>query len=102
MGRATSRSSGRMYDWRVARVSVRWGRHETSGQYNPSSMAFTRREFLMSAASAPLALTARGQAGPDLMYGATTIPLGIRSRLIANINGIAMHALEAGYETPNR
>ena len=65
-------------------------------------MTFTRREFLMSAAAAPIALTARGQAGPDLMYGATTIPLGIRSRLIANINGIAMHALEAGYETPNR
>jgi pimeloyl-ACP methyl ester carboxylesterase len=65
-------------------------------------MGFTRREFLMSAAAAPIALTARGQAGPDLMYGATTIPLGIRSRLIANINGIAMHVLEAGYETPNR
>jgi pimeloyl-ACP methyl ester carboxylesterase len=65
-------------------------------------MSVTRREFLMCAAAAPIALTTREQAGPDLMYGGTTIPLGIRSRLIANVNGIAMHVLEAGYETPNR
>ena len=37
-----------------------------------------------------------------MAYGATTIPTGIRSRLIPNINGITMHALEAGYESANR
>lgn len=66
-------------------------------------MTFTRREFMMSAAVAPLALTARVQTGnPDVAYGATTIPVGIRSRLIPNANGITMHVLEAGYETANR
>ena len=74
-------------------------------------MTFTRRAFLMSAAAAPFvrlrgfAATARQAAtgtNRDVAYGATTIPIGIRSRLIAGINGITMHALEAGYDTPNR
>jgi pimeloyl-ACP methyl ester carboxylesterase len=39
---------------------------------------------------------------PDVAYGTTTIPIGIRSRLIPAINGMTMHALEAGYETANR
>ena len=41
-------------------------------------------------------------ANPDVAYGASTIPAGIRSRMVAGVNGITMHALEAGYETPNR
>jgi hypothetical protein len=32
----------------------------------------------------------------------TTIPVGIRSRMVAGVNGITMHALEAGFESPNR
>src|SRR5260370_14834429 len=35
-------------------------------------------------------------------YGNGTIPAGIRSRQIANVNGITVHILEAGYETPGR
>src|SRR6516225_4738673 len=35
-------------------------------------------------------------------YGNGTLPAGIRSRHIANVNGMAVHILEAGYETPNR
>jgi pimeloyl-ACP methyl ester carboxylesterase len=35
-------------------------------------------------------------------YGNGTLPSGIRSRIIANINGLAMHVLEAGFETPSR
>ena len=35
-------------------------------------------------------------------YGASTIPAGIRSRFLAGINGLNMHVLEAGYETPGR
>src|ERR1700722_4764215 len=31
-----------------------------------------------------------------------TIPAGIRSRQIANVNGMTVHILEAGYETPGR
>ena len=39
---------------------------------------------------------------PDVRYGSTTIPIGIRSRLVTGVNGITMHALEAGFETANR
>jgi pimeloyl-ACP methyl ester carboxylesterase len=35
-------------------------------------------------------------------YGNGTIPAGIRSRQIANVNGMTVHSLEAGYETPGR
>ena len=65
----------------------------------------TRRSMLQIMAATPLAFTARARAqtsNPDVAYGATTIPIGIRSRLIPNINGIPMHALEAGYEGANR
>ena len=33
---------------------------------------------------------------------AAVLPAGIRSRLIEDVNGITMHVLEAGYETPER
>src|SRR5438874_8323447 len=36
------------------------------------------------------------------IYGGGTIPAGIRSRQIANVNGMTVHILEAGYETPGR
>jgi len=35
-------------------------------------------------------------------YGNSTIPAGIRSRLVANVNGLTAHMLEAGYETQGR
>jgi hypothetical protein len=35
-------------------------------------------------------------------YGNGTIPKGVRSRQIANVNGMTVHILEAGYETPER
>ncbi len=35
-------------------------------------------------------------------YGNSTIPQGIRSRAISNVNGLTVHMLEAGYETPGR
>src|SRR5262245_2775023 len=35
-------------------------------------------------------------------YGNGTLPPGIRSRSIANVNGMSVHILEAGYETPGR
>jgi pimeloyl-ACP methyl ester carboxylesterase len=37
-----------------------------------------------------------------LPYGNGSIPTGIRSRQIANVNGMTVHILEAGYETPGR
>jgi len=35
-------------------------------------------------------------------YGNSTLPFGIRSRIVTNINGLAMHVLEAGFETEGR
>src|SRR5215831_8863259 len=35
-------------------------------------------------------------------YGNSTLPPGIRSRIVNNINGLAVHILEAGYETKGR
>lgn len=43
---------------------------------------------------------------PDLAslppYGNGTLPPGIRSRAIANVNGLTVHILEAGYESSGR
>ena len=33
---------------------------------------------------------------------ASLLPAGIRSRFVSGINGLSMHVLEAGFETPNR
>lgn len=38
----------------------------------------------------------------DVVYGKKTIPPGIRSRFADGINGLKVHFLEAGFETPNR
>jgi pimeloyl-ACP methyl ester carboxylesterase len=64
----------------------------------------TRRQLLQSIAAAPLASRAFEQSAinNDVQYGKTTIPVGIRSRLVPGINGITMHALEAGFEGANR
>ena len=35
-------------------------------------------------------------------YGNGTLPPGIRSRAIANVNGLTVHILEAGYQTSGR
>src|SRR5579863_3639269 len=35
-------------------------------------------------------------------YGNGALPAGIRSRQIANVNGMTVHILEAGFETPDR
>ena len=36
------------------------------------------------------------------LYGNGTLPPGIRSRRIADVNGLTVHILEAGYESPGR
>ncbi len=35
-------------------------------------------------------------------YGNGTLPPGVRSRAISDVNGLTVHALEAGFETPGR
>jgi pimeloyl-ACP methyl ester carboxylesterase len=76
---------------------------------NPS-----RRTFLEYAAAMGLGGLAIAQGKParaDIVqtdfstlppYGNGTIPAGIRSRHVANVNGLTVHILEAGYETPGR
>ena len=38
----------------------------------------------------------------NVAYGETTLPAGIRSRFVNNINGLTMHILEAGFEARDR
>jgi pimeloyl-ACP methyl ester carboxylesterase len=70
--------------------------------------ALTRRQLLRTIATAPAiagalrAWPARAQAPADTAYGAGTLPAGIRSRVIAGVNGISMHVLEAGFQSPGR
>jgi hypothetical protein len=35
-------------------------------------------------------------------YGNSTLPPGIRSRIVNDVNGLAMHVLEAGFEPKGR
>lgn len=72
-------------------------------------MHVSRRQIVKSLA---VALTPAVAAGRPLAQattpvalgplGADVLPAGIRSRFVENINGIRMHVLEAGYETPGR
>jgi pimeloyl-ACP methyl ester carboxylesterase len=41
-------------------------------------------------------------ANTDVVYGQSTLPAGIRSRLIPDVNGLEIHILEAGFETAGR
>ncbi len=79
-----------------------------------TSINFPRRAFLAKVAAVELATLAVAQSASsraDIVhtdfsklppYGNGTIPAGIRSRQIANVNGLTVHILEAGYETPGR
>src|SRR5664279_782671 len=77
-----------------------------------SSTNPSRRAFMATAAGlSGLALTRYTPAHAAIVktdfsklppYGNGTLPPGIRSRQIANVNGMTVHILEAGYETPGR
>src|SRR5580698_4547633 len=64
----------------------------------------SRRAFLATAAAVELARAAIVHTDFSKLppYGNGTIPSDIRSRHIANVNGLTVHILEAGYETPGR
>ena len=71
----------------------------------------SRRSLLTKAAAAGLAITQGRLARAAIVqtdfsklppYGNGTLPSGLRSRHIANLNGLTVHMLEAGYETPGR
>jgi len=60
----------------------------------------SRREFVGAAAA--VAGFARLSAQTTTVYGNGTIPSGIRTRAIANVNGLTVNILEAGFERPGR
>ncbi len=67
-------------------------------------MRLSRRTFLATAAAMVPARAAIVQTDFSALppYGNGTIPGGVRSRQIANVNGLNVHILEAGYEMPGR
>jgi len=87
-----------------------------------TTSSVSRRDFLVTAsaamggmtlaqglpaeASAKAGVTRAAQGGSNVAslppYGGSTIPRGVRSRRVANVNGLTVHMLEAGYETPGR
>ena len=87
----------------------------THNDCTPRSVgALTRRRLLEGMAAvalAPIAVTrsasglraqtqpTAGSIGP---LSPSVLPAGVRSRFIDNVNGLRMHVLEAGYETPSR
>ncbi len=70
----------------------------------------SRRKFVGAAAAAAVGFVGRpSQAravdvgdATSRPYGNGTIPAGIRSRMVANVNGLTVHMLEAGFEKPDR
>jgi pimeloyl-ACP methyl ester carboxylesterase len=70
-----------------------------------SSDDISRRRYVQSLTvglgAAIMAKESRA-ANRDVAYGETTIPSGIRSRFVNNINGLTVHALEAGFDNNDR
>jgi hypothetical protein len=64
----------------------------------------TRRQSFRGLAGLAYAAAARNAraANENVAYGRNTIPAGIRSRFLDNMNGLRMHCLEAGFEAANR
>jgi pimeloyl-ACP methyl ester carboxylesterase len=70
----------------------------------------SRRLFITGSAAASLALSQSAARAAivrtDLAslppYGNGTLPAGIRSRTVANVNGLTVHMLEAGFEESGR
>jgi len=73
-------------------------------------ISLTRRHLLgLLTAAVPAVLGTRVHAAqqpaasaPIGPLDAAVLPPGVRSRFVENVNGLRMHVLEAGYETPGR
>jgi pimeloyl-ACP methyl ester carboxylesterase len=70
--------------------------------YMPTPLS--RREFVAAAVAAAGFVWRPAQARQAELppYGNGTIPRGIRARYVENVNGLRVHMLEAGFETPGR
>src|SRR5262245_14176506 len=77
---------------------------------DPRDPGVSRRLFMAASAAASLALSQRAARAAivrtDLAslppYGNGTLPAGVRSRAVANVNGVTVHILEAGFEESGR
>ena len=79
-----------------------------------TAAGLSRRDFVARATAAAASCLALAHAAPARAasaqtdrsplppYGNGTLPAGIRSRAIANVNGMTVHVLEAGHGTPGR
>ena len=82
--------------------------HESAGISTVSRRGFlaTASAVAMGGMTLAQSLTRPGTPRADTSslppYGNSTIPPGIRSRTVANVNGLTAHMLEAGFETPGR
>ncbi|HUA21635.1 MAG TPA: alpha/beta hydrolase [Bryobacteraceae bacterium] len=65
-------------------------------------LGLSRRAFLATTAAYAHAAIVQTDFSKLPAYGNGTLPYGIRSRHIAGVNGMSVHILESGYETPNR
>src|SRR5881296_1023529 len=80
---------------------------KSEGEKVQGGADLSRRQFVAAAAVAatrglmrrPTQARSVGVLPP---YGNGTIPAGIRSRAVPNVNGLTMHFLEAGFDTPGR
>ena len=80
---------------------------KSEGEKVQGGADLSRRQFVAAAAVAatrglmrrPTQARSVGVLPP---YGNGTIPAGIRSRAVPNVNGLTMHFLEAGSDTPGR
>jgi pimeloyl-ACP methyl ester carboxylesterase len=78
-----------------------------------SASDFSRRGFVATASAVAVggmalaqnsvrAATVQTDVSKLPSYGNGTLPPGVRTRHISNVNGLTVHILEAGYETPGR
>jgi pimeloyl-ACP methyl ester carboxylesterase len=69
-----------------------------------TSKELSRREFVAVTAAAAVGFGRLPRQTNQTLppYGNGTIPVGIRSRLIPNVNGLTVHILEAGFDGPGR
>ena len=65
---------------------------------------FTRRQHIQGLANLACTAAAGGARAENqnVVYGQTTLPSGIRSRFLDNVNGLRVHILEAGFESRDR
>ena len=94
-------------------MAIRKGLNRDIESTNDTALNLSRRNFCVTAFASAIGdfTLAQGPARAAIVrtddsslppYGNSTLPPGIRSRIVNNINGLAMHVLEAGFEPKGR